>query len=79
MGTHPVLRGMSPIVIAVWSKEMYKVRAKIIKGSAGMLYYCLQPTVFLGSPWVLKYWRFVAVERLQQVSKVLLIAEQRLI
>lgn len=50
-------------IIAVWSKGMYKVRAKIIKGSAGIVF----------------YWRSVAVERLQQVSKVLLIVEHRLV
>jgi len=91
-GGQSLIKEMSPItsckavlqylVIAVWSKGMYKVRAKIIKGSAG-----IKPNVALACRMVHAQslcswficWRSAAVERLQQVSKVLLIVEQRLV
>jgi hypothetical protein len=59
---------------------MYKVRAKIIKGSAGMLI-LLRPIALLAAGYRQDniYWRSVAVERLQQVSKVSLIVEPRLL
>lgn len=46
-------------IIAVWSKGMYKVRAKIIKGSAGMFLLCLQPAV--------QYWQSLSFEVLLEV------------
>ncbi|MCX7710878.1 MAG: hypothetical protein N2484_13655 [Clostridia bacterium] len=54
------------LAIAVWSKAIYNVRAKITKGSAG-------------TGFVVLCWRSAAVERLQQVSKVFLVVEQRLV
>ena len=59
----PVRLGSSLIRIVTGSKGMYHGRAKIIMGAAGLLF---------------ADWRFAAVGRLLQASKVLIIVEQRL-
>jgi len=73
----PLVGPSSNYSITVWSKGMCKIRAKIIKGSAGIYFlcYCLPKWFWQFHNRFVTYWRSVAVERLQQVSKVLLIVE----
>jgi len=48
----PLVGSSSNYCIAVWSKVMYKIRAKIIKGFEGMILYLLLPAIIvLAVPW----------------------------